>query len=601
MIMTINIQNENMTFIALKDLFLSEHNVRTVPATKEQDKLLRASIKAQGITQNLIVVPKDKLYGVIAGGRRLTQLSILLEEGFINNGYLVPCLIESEENISAISLAENIKCTMHPADEFMAFQSMIDEGKTIADISNEFGITQTLVKKRLKMAGVAPELIKHYRNGKIDLDAIMAFTVSDDHDKQIACYKELSAHYMGAWHIKRYLLDAAISTEDGLVKLVTLKAFKKAGGSVTTDLFESESYINERELLESLALDILNKKAAPLKKQWKWVDVSITGQGNTTYKDRLQADLINVPETLTADITEKQTALDALYAQDDWSEDDEALSEELSAAIEALENKQEKYRQFTDEQKAVSGALVSVSREGEIAIDVGLVKKEDMALAFPKSDTDLELVNGAHSVNGIESGALKADLQNFKLQALQSEIMKDDKLTYDLMVFTLAKSVLHQNGYYSKALDVDVSIANLSATQGIDETTAHDAMTAFKDSLEVSWLSHISEAEKFNAFRALTSIQKKRLLSYCTAQSYQANTELAESVEDAVSFDITQHWTPTKDNYFKRIKANDLIVIGTEKIGQEWASMNAKLPKAKLVEHLASHKDMAHWMPVSMV
>ena len=139
--MTTQLQNDNMTFIKLNDLFLSEQNVRTVPATKQQDKLLKASIKAQGITQNLIVVQEGKRYGVIAGGRRLAQLQALREEGLIKGSYRVPCLIESEDNISALSLAENIKAGMHPADEFMAFQSMIDAGKTIPDIANEFGIT----------------------------------------------------------------------------------------------------------------------------------------------------------------------------------------------------------------------------------------------------------------------------------------------------------------------------------------------------------------------------------------------------------------------------------------------------------------------------
>jgi ParB family chromosome partitioning protein len=596
----LNPQNENLTFITLKDLFLSKHNVRTVPATKQEDKLLRASIKAQGITQNLIVVADGQQYGVIAGGRRLTQLQALLEEGVIKESYLVPCLIEDENNISALSLAENIKASMHPADEFMAFQSMMNEGKSIADISNEFGIAQKQVKQRLKMAGVSPKLVQHYRKGKIDLDAIMAFTVSEDHKKQEACYNDLSKHYMRPWHIKKYLLDEAVSTDDALVKLVTLKAFKKAGGTVTTDLFESVSYINERELLEQLATDILNKKAQSLAKEWKWVEVSLSQHNKPDYKGRLQADYVGVPEKLTTDLQDKHKALDALYDKDgdEWTEDDTVLEDKLNTAIEKLEAKQEAYRAFTDAQKSVSGAVVSFNYDGEITISYGYVKKEDMAQAFPKDET--LALNGTDQSTSIESAALKRDLDSFKLQALQSEVMKNDALAYDLMVYTLAKSVLGRNDYSAKVLEVEIKSADLNATNGIDDTSAAQTIEGFKAGLELAWLSQPSEPEKFAAFRALSGIQKKKLLSFCTAQSMRLNTALEPSITEAIDFDMAQHWTPTQENYFKRIKAADILAIGKEKIGEEWASMNAKLPKAKLIDQLCVHTDMQDWMPESM-
>lgn len=593
-------QNENLTFIKLKDLFLSVYNVRTVPASKQEDKLLKASIKSQGITQNLIVVPHKKQYAVIGGGRRLTQLNALLEEGEIKPDYLVPCLIESEENISALSLAENIKATMHPADEFMAFQSMIDEGKTIIQVSNEFGIPQTQIKKRLKMAGVAPELIAHYREGHIDLDAIMALTVSNDHDKQLACYRDLGTHGMRKWNIKRYLLESAVPTSDGKVKLVTLKAYKKAGGCVVSDLFESTSYISDRELLEKLALEILNDKADKLRKQWKWVEVSLTG-AFSDYQGRLHAEFIDVPEKLSIALKEKHSALDTLNEKDynDWTEADQTQEDALERKIDELETKREKYRQFTEEQKAVSGAVVSLNEQGEIVIQEGYVKKADMALAFPENQQELSGGVGEQS-NGIESNALKRDLDNFKLQAVQAQVMKNDKLTYDLMVFSLAKAVFGQSGYFSRVLNMDIELSDFSQTNGFDETTSFEAIEAFKETLELSWLSQESDTERLSAFRALSNVQKKKLLSFSVAQSYLAPQDINSVVCDAINFDLSEHWKPTNENYFNRIKVADLIEIGRTQIGEQWANNAAKLPKKKLVEHLSTHKDIADWMPESM-
>ena len=164
------ITSNEIVMIKFKHLFLSEFNVRQVPASKAEDKLLNASIKAYGVKQNLVVVPEGAKNGVIAGGRRYKQLEALLDEGCITGDYLVPCVIEKSENISAISLAENIKATMHPADEFAAFQSMIEEGKTVAEISNEFGVSQSVIKQRLKMAGVSGTLLNLYRAGSVNLD-----------------------------------------------------------------------------------------------------------------------------------------------------------------------------------------------------------------------------------------------------------------------------------------------------------------------------------------------------------------------------------------------------------------------------------------------
>jgi len=605
--MITNTQNNDISMIKLNHLFLSEHNVRVAPASKQENKTLKASIKANGIKQNLVVVPEGKKYGVVAGGRRLAQLQELLAEGDISSSFLVPCMVEKAENIRAISLSENIKASMHPADEFVAFQGMVDEGKTVADIANEFGISQALVKKRLKMAGVSAELLDYYRQGKIDLEHIMAFTVTDDIERQMACYKELSTHYMSAHGIRNFLLDTALLTSHGMVKLVTLKAFKKAGGTTSTDLFEDATYINERELLETLALDILNKKAKPLAKQWKWVDVVLSANSYHDYETRLMAELVGVPEKLTADMKAKEDALEVLEEKNyaDWTDKDEDLETQLHGEIEVLENEREKYRCFSDEQKAVSGAMVSFNSDGEITVKVGYVKKEDMREAFPPSETD-ETGEGTEaeltcSTGAIESNALKTDLNTFKLQALQSEVMKDDKLSYDLMVYTQALQMLLGGSHFlSKPLNVSIEVSNTGTPDGIEESTCNVSILQFQESLNISWMSHSGHDEKFKAFRALSANQKKRLLSYCVALSYRSTTTVDAVVKEAVDFDLSHHWKPTKANYFKRIKTADLLAIGAKQINEQWADDNVKCSKGQIVDILESHDDMTDWMPESM-
>jgi hypothetical protein len=324
------------------------------------------------------------------------------------------------------------------------------------------------------------------------------------------------------------------------------------------------------------------------------------------YETTLTAELVGVPEKLITDLKAKEGALEALEDKNyaDWTDEDEDLETQLHGEIETLENEREQYRHFSDEQKAVSGAMVSFDSEGKIFVKVGYVKKEDISEAFPPSETDEsgegtkgELVS---SSDAVESNALKIDLSNFRLQALQSEIMKDDKLTYDLMVYSLAKQSFSDNHWCEKPLNTTIEASNLCATNGIDETQPHQTITKYKDSLELAWLSQDTEADKFKEFRELSSVQKKRLLSYCTAMSYRASTDINPFVSEAIEFDIAMHWTPTKDKYFKRIKTADLLSIGAKQINEQWAVDNAKRSKGQIVDILESHDDMADWMPESM-
>jgi ParB family transcriptional regulator, chromosome partitioning protein len=105
----------------------------------------------------------------------------------------IPCsVIGDDADATEISLAENVQREqMHPADEFDAFKALIESGTPPADVAARFGITETVVLQRLKMAKVSPILIEAYRNGDMTLQHIMAFAASDDHAAQERIWNEL--------------------------------------------------------------------------------------------------------------------------------------------------------------------------------------------------------------------------------------------------------------------------------------------------------------------------------------------------------------------------------------------------------------------------
>src|SRR6185437_2441118 len=112
---------------------------------------LAASIAAHGLLQNLTVRPTDKdKYEVVAGERRLTALKLLAKRKQMAKDALVACNVMEGENITEISLAENVgQEPMHPADQYEAFAELHRQEMSIEDIAARFGVSPNIVTQRL--------------------------------------------------------------------------------------------------------------------------------------------------------------------------------------------------------------------------------------------------------------------------------------------------------------------------------------------------------------------------------------------------------------------------------------------------------------------
>jgi ParB family chromosome partitioning protein len=167
--------------IPLSKLVLSPGNVRKTPPSPAEEAELKASIKARGLKQNLVVHPsadEKGLHAVTAGGRRLKALQELAAEGVIPADTKVPCLVEAPDEALETSLMENtIRAAMHPADEFVAMASLIDAGETIEAIAVRFGTSERHVRQRLRLGKLATELLDAYRAGEIGIEVVTAFTL----------------------------------------------------------------------------------------------------------------------------------------------------------------------------------------------------------------------------------------------------------------------------------------------------------------------------------------------------------------------------------------------------------------------------------------
>lgn len=235
--------------IEVSKLEKSPLNARKTVSKAACDEL-KASIMAHGLMQNLVVTEGKKgRYHVIAGARRLEALKSLQVEGKLPADHAVPCQVVPAQDAEEMSLAENVvRLAMHPADQFEAFAALIDQGQTAEQVATRFGINAKLVEQRMKLAKVAAPLLAEYRAENLTLDALMAFTVTDDHDKQLAVYKSLKDWQKDRpSEIRELLTEQMVEAKSKLALFVGLDVYERAGGTVRRDLFGEEAYLENPE------------------------------------------------------------------------------------------------------------------------------------------------------------------------------------------------------------------------------------------------------------------------------------------------------------------------------------------------------------------
>src|ERR1022692_3052788 len=370
----------DITNIPLNKLAQFEGNVRKTQNKGFIDELA-ASIRAHGLQQNLIVKKEGKTFAVVAGSQRLKALLQLAKAGDITPTHPVPCKIaDSDIDASEISLVENVmRDDMHPADEFEAFRDLIDKGLPIPDIAARFGLSETVVMQRLKLARVSPAVLKAYREKKLTLEQVMAFAVSDDHAAQEHVLENLHPNNRDPRTIRDALTENEIAATDRRVKFVTLKAYENAGGATRRDLFsagEDSVFILDAALLDKLAAAKLERAAKPVAEEgWKWLEVHMDfGYDQKSQFQRTQAEPPPLSAKLAAKVEKLEQELEAL--NDQWSEAEEDAEE--PARIGKIEQQLKEIEAgrgtpvWKPEQLAIAGAVVTIGHEGKALIERGL-------------------------------------------------------------------------------------------------------------------------------------------------------------------------------------------------------------------------------------
>lgn len=605
----------DIQMIPLNQLNLSPKNIRKVAPSEAEDAEMLASVRDEGIKQNLVVYPgKGKMFLVDAGGRRLKALQTLAEEGTIPKNHPVACLVEDEESATVTSTIENVqRAAMHPADEFQAFATMIDEGRSEDEVATKFGVPVAKVRRRLKLARVAPEIFEAFRTGDINLECVMAFTLTDHHDRQIAVWNAVKeSHNVYAHAIKRMLTETSYAASSKLGQFVGLEAYQAAGGAVMSDLFSDRdtTYLENPELVERLALEKLQKEASGFVGDWKWVDAHMELDHSALRSfGRIQAQ--DLPED--HDLIREHATLNAREQELAKLGDERDLTDEESEEYETIENRLydidddiEAVKPFADEDRAIAGVVLTIGWQGQLEVTKGLVRPEDIPapdpdieadgdaetrIASPTSSSPAPVADPAAALRKAEGmpNSLADDLRTARHHILRAHLSADYDVAFDALLYSMCKKTFGK-GYVS-GVPFNVSLTRYYAPNGqklVAGSTADRMLEALQESLNLDWLE-LDQPSDFKAMCILSDEDKQALFAFVasTALQEQLSTDNAplpviEELGARMDVDVAACWRPTAANYWGSVTKAHIASVAKQVIDDAFADERSseKKPEA---------------------
>lgn len=647
----------NTIRVPLNQLRLCPENIRQ---THSEDGIeeLAASIKSHGLMMPLLVRPDDPT-AVIAGGRRMKALFKLSERGDMANDSEIECKIAREDaDRQELSLAENtVREAMHPIDQAAAFAALVEKKITIDDIATRFGVTPTIVHKRIALARVSPKILEAFRKGDLTLSQAQAFTLRNDHAAQESAMESLS------WEFKHGNVDPheirdALTDDDGFVrgdddrvKFLGIDTYETAGGVVSRDLFTDGpegAYLQDEKLLDELALKKLTEIAEEIRQSegWSWAEAALkyshTVQGNYTESRPKTVDLSDADQMTLDDLEKQYEEAEKLHGEsEDDSEEEQALSDKMESLEQQMEAIGEKKKFWSERQKSAAGVLVYLSRNGELEIERGKVKPKVTKVAAgekddKKADGKKEKPEEREIPSVVEySKGLTATLTAHKTAAIAIRMAKQPHIALALGVLQMLVTVISRTapfGYLSGFSPIKNSISLTTYPQSVSEKgvcKGLDDLEALRlelvSALPVGQIDEDADLDEDDENPETPAAKRKRdLLTWCLSQDQDtllryhalclalsvttitewhgsANTQDARMLMETLGVNMNEYFVPSATNFFDKLAALQILAVLKEagvEVKDEWKGLKKK-DLALLAEgEIGAHNPL--WLPPAL-
>ncbi|MBF2717710.1 ParB N-terminal domain-containing protein [Agrobacterium vitis] len=635
-------------FIPLNKLKRSPRNARKTPHSEETVETYAASIAAKGILQNLVVEPELDVDGkptgfyfvTIGEGRRLAQM-LRAKRKEIRKTEPIRCVIDMANDPFEISLDENVtRSDLSNADMVEAFlQLSQDRGWSAADIAVRFGVSEHVVRQRLKLGAVSPKMMQVYREGGLNLEQLQAFAITDDHARQEEVFENL--HYnREARIIRRDLTASNVPATERRAVFVGAEAYTQAGGAIIRDLFTEDrgGYYDDPALLDRLVLEKLEGIAAAIRAEgWKWTEASIDFP-HAHGMSRFYPHAVELSEEDEAAYAGAREEFDRLTAE--WENTEEDLPADVDQRFAELEEEMERIdatrEGYETDEIARGGVFVTLNHDGIARIERGFIRAEDEAPEpEPQEDENAsaETVIDGVRVNAdgeiIEDGCspdpdsgvddepegdagqpisdiLTRDLTAHRTLGLRLALGEQPEIALIAVTHALAAQIFYRDAN-AHALEIRPTSIQLGGHADGIEDMAAAKMLADRHAGWASDMPH-NVADLWDFIAGLDPVSVMALFAHCASLAVNAlklpweqNKRRAHATADklatALELDMSQHWTPTVRSYLGRVtKAHILeaVVVGVGYGAAERIKDKKKQEMAEKAEQLLAGSG---WLP----
>lgn len=623
-------------FVPLNKLKKSPKNARKKPHSEAFIESMAASLQFRGLINNLLIEPETKgdkptgAYLVTAGEARRLAYLLRAKRKQIRKNHPVRCRLDTVNDPAEASLDENVtRENMHPADQFERFHELSqDKGWGAEEIGARFGVSPDVVRRRLKLGGVSPKLIDVYRQDGITLEQLMAFTLTDDHARQVQVFENLS-YNKEPWIIRRDVTAGNVPATDRRAVFIGADAYEEAGGNVIRDLFTPDSggYFEDAGLLDTLVVERLREIAADvLAEGWKWAEASISfphDNGHRRYYPQTVA-LSDEDETRLSEAAAEHDALIEGYdSEDELPEEVAAKVAALDAEIDAISAKRSAFDPAIIER---GGVFVSLNSEGRVRIERGFVRAEDepqpepepedVESAAPEADAPVGDAEDADTEQEADDADFGPDASNSVLRDLTAHrtlglrLALGEQPDVAMMALTHAMvSSLFYDGSGQSCLAIGARSEPLgNHAAGIGDTKASETLDARHDEWGAQLPSDAGDLWPFIA--GLDSDSRTALLAHCVSLTVNAvwlpwgrtndHIGAADDLARAVDLDMTAYWTATKDAFFGRLSKSRIVQAVSEAVSHAEAERILPMKRADMAEEAERLVAGTGWLPVPL-
>ena len=644
--------------IPFNKLVLSQSNVRRVKAGVSIEDLA-VSIARRGLIQSLSVFPvvdaegnETGMFEVPAGGRRFRALELLVKQKRLAKVALVPCVVRDRDGIilpEEVSLAENIeRAALHPLDQFRAFHDMLIKGMTEEEIAAAFFVPVNVVKQRLRLATVSPALHDVYADDGMTLEQLMAFTVSEDHERQTQVWEAIKdAWSKEPYQIRRMLTETTVRASDKRAVFLGTEAYEAAGGIVMRDLFQADDggWLQDVGLLDRLVAEKLKAEAEAIAAEgWKWIEVAVSFPYDAV---RGLHEVSGTPIDLSAEeqatieaLTAEQARLEAEYQDADELPDevDQRLGE-IETALSAFETRPV---HFDADDIARAGVFVSIAHDGSIAIDRGYVRAED---EVPEPGIEADGDETDHQAGGPGAPAVQRAVITIGGQPVETEDDEDDaikplpeRLVIELTAYrTLAlRNAIAENPHVAMTALLHKLVSDTFMTRmytgaveaGVkhiffpaqDETLKDSPSARAVQDRHAAWAGDIPKDDDalWDWLAGLDDASRMALLAHCVSFGINALYERpnphsaggvsqhtldmrlaqADRLTKAAGLDLVEAgWRPTFGNYLNRVTKPRILQAVREGVGEQAAQLIDHLKKGEMAKEAERLLADSGWLP----